>query len=152
MSSSEVVCEIPACDPLPEDIKSILESAKTIAIVGLSPKRDRMSHNVAKYLKFQGYNIIPINPTQDSILGLKSYPDVNAIPENIEVDVVDIFRKSEAVPEIVDGAIKRGVKVVWMQEGVIHNEAAQKALDTGIKVVMNRCMMKEHRKMMKNEE
>ena len=142
----EEACEMPAYHALPKKIEEILTSNKTIAIVGLSPNEDRASNRVAKYLQNQGYKIIPVNPQHSEVLGLKSYANIGDIPEDI--DVVDIFRKPSAVPEIVDDAIKKGVKVVWMQEGIIHNESAKKALEAGKKVVMNKCMMKEHIKLM----
>ncbi|TEU17594.1 MAG: CoA-binding protein [Anaerolineales bacterium] len=124
------------------DIKSILEESKTVAVVGLSPREERDSHRVAKYLQSRGYRIIPVNPNADEILGERSYPDLASIPEPI--DVVDVFRRSEAVPEIVKEAIKVGARTVWMQEGVIHKEAAARAREAGLQVVMDRCMMVEH--------
>lgn len=126
------------------DIKSILEKSKAVAVVGLSLKEERDSHRVARYLQSQGYRIIPVNPNADEILGERSYPDLASIPE--PVDLVDIFRRSEAVPEIVEEAIKVGAKTVWMQEGVIHEEAAARARQAGLQVVMDRCMMVEHRR------
>ena len=126
------------------DIKTILEESKTVAVVGLSPKVERDSHQVAKYLQGQGYRIIPVNPNADEILGERSYPDLTSISEPI--DVVDIFRRPEAVPEIVEEAIKVWAKTVWMQEGVIHEEAAARAREAGLQVVMDRCMMVEHRR------
>lgn len=130
------------------DIKSILEESKTIAVVGLSPHEERDSHRVARYLQSQGYRIIPVNPNADEILGERSYPNLASIPE--PVDVVDVFRRSEAVPEIVEEAIKVGARTVWMQEGVIHEEAAARARQAGLRVVMDRCMMKEHRRLLKD--
>ena len=126
------------------DIKNILEDSRTVAVVGLSPREERDSHRVAKYLQGQGYRIIPVNPNADEVLGERSYPDLVSIPEPI--DVVDVFRRSEAVPEIVEEAIKVGAKTVWMQEGVIHEEAAARAREAGLQVVMDRCTMKEHRR------
>ncbi|MFB0534940.1 MAG: CoA-binding protein [Anaerolineae bacterium] len=126
------------------NIKSILEQSKTVAVVGLSPREERDSHRVAKYLQSQGYRIIPVNPNADEILGERSYPDLASVPEPI--DVVDVFRRSEAMPEIVEEAIKVGAKTVWMQEGVIHKEAAARAREAGLQVVMDRCMFKEHRR------
>jgi predicted CoA-binding protein len=126
------------------DIKSILEESKTVAVVGLSPNEERDSHRVARYLQSQGYRIIPVNPKADEILGERSYPDLASIPEPI--DVVDVFRRSEVVPGIVEEAIKVGAKAVWMQEGVIHEEAAARAREAGLQVVMDRCMMVEHRR------
>lgn len=126
------------------NIKNILEESKTVAVVGLSPREERDSHRVAKYLQSQGYRIIPVNPSADEILGERSYPNLTSIPESI--DVVDVFRRSEAVPEIVEEAIKVGARTVWMQIGVIHEEAAARAREAGLQVVMDRCMMIEHRR------
>ncbi len=124
-------------------VQDILEKSRVIAVVGLSPKPHRDSHEVAKYLQKQGYRIIPVYPRADSILGEKVYPDLTSIPD--KVDVVDIFRKSEDVPPVVDEAIEIGAKAVWMQLGIVHEEAAGKALDAGLGVVMDRCMLVEHR-------
>jgi predicted CoA-binding protein len=126
------------------DIKSILEESKTVAVVGLSPREERDSYRVAEYLQSQGYRIIPVNPNADGILGERSYPDLVSIPEPI--DVVDVFRRSEAVPGIVEEAIKVGARAVWMQEGVIHEEAAARAREAGLQVGMDRCIMIEHRR------
>ncbi len=128
------------------DIKNILSTIETIAIVGISPKEDRPSYIVASYLKSKGYQILPVRPDGDTILGEKVYRNLMEIPEEIEVDVVDIFRKSEEVLPVVEEAIKRGVKVVWMQEGVISPEASMKAEKAGLKVVMDRCIKKEHQR------
>ena len=126
-------------------ISEILHSARTIAVVGLSAKRYRPSHGVAEYLQRCGYRIIPVNPQEAEILGEKSYPDLDSIPDG--VDVVDIFRRSEFVPEIVEAAIRKGAKVIWMQEGVIHEEAARRAEQAGLAVVMDRCILKDHRRL-----
>jgi predicted CoA-binding protein len=128
--------------PPDEEIKEILKTSKVIAVVGLSNDRMRYSNRVGNFLKARGYKVIPVNPKSDTIIGLKSYPSLSDVPE--EVDIVDIFRKPEAVGPIVDEAIIKGVKVVWMQEGVINVEAVRKAQEAGIKVVMNRCMFKEY--------
>ena len=138
-------CEIPLSNPASDEIKRILQETKTIAVVGISPNPDRPSFRVAQYLDQQGYKIIPVNPGHKEILGKKSYPSILDIPE--QIDVVDIFRRPDAVGEIVKQAIQKKVRVVWMQEGVVNNEAAKKACDAGIKVVMDRCMLKEHRKL-----
>jgi predicted CoA-binding protein len=130
--------------------EEILTSSKTIAVVGLSLKTDRPSYTVASYLKQQGYRIIPVNPTATEILGEKSYPDLSSVPE--KVDVVDIFRRSEEVLPIVEEAIRIGAKAVWMQEGVINEEAANLARDAGLLVVMDKCMLKEHQKLQKQQE
>jgi len=129
----------------PEVIEDILNNSKVIAVVGLSDKPDRPSHDVAAYLKFHGYRIIPVNPTKTEILGEKCYPDLKSIPEKF--DVVDVFRRSDAVGPIIDEAIEVGAPAVWLQEGVINEDVAQKALDAGLEVVMDRCMKKEHRRL-----
>ena len=129
-----------------EELKEIFKNCKTVAIVGISPKEDRPSYRVASYLQSKGYRIIPVRPDGDTILDEKVYPHLMEIPKEIEIDVVDIFRKSEEVPPIVEEAIRRGTKIVWMQEGVIHQEAAEKAQNAGLKVVMDRCIKKEHEK------
>lgn len=122
----------------------ILHFARTIAVVGLSGKRYRPSYGVAEYLQRSGYRIIPVNPEETEVLGEKCYPDLDSVPGAI--DVVDIFRRSEFVPEIVEAAIRKGVKAVWMQEGVIHEEAARRARQAGLSVVMDRCILKDHRR------
>jgi len=122
-----------------------LNSSRTIAIVGLSSKPDQPSYRVASYLKEQGYKMIPVNPAEKEILGERCYPDLASIPESI--DVVDIFRRSEKVPPIVEEAIRIGANAVWMQEGVINEEAAARARKAGLMVVMDKCMRKEHRKL-----
>ena len=125
--------------------EEILKSSKTVAIVGLSSNPERPSYIVAKYLKEHGYKIIPVNPNEKTVLGETSYPDLSSIPE--KVDVVDIFRRSEDVPPIVSEAIKTGAKAVWMQEGINNPEAAKEAMKAGLKVVVNKCMRKEHEKL-----
>jgi predicted CoA-binding protein len=115
---------------------------KTIAVVGISDDPERPSHFVASFLESHGYKIIPVNPKLTEWEGKKCYPDLLSIPE--KVDVVDIFRRAEAVPPIVDEAIKIKAKAVWMQEGIVNEEAAAKARDAGIEVVMDRCMKKEY--------
>ncbi len=109
-----------------EDIKKILSNFKSVAVVGISPKEDRPSYIVASYLKSKGYRIIPVRPDGEEILGEKVYHSLTEIPKEIGVDVVDIFRRSEDVPPIVEEAIQRRTKVVWMQEGIIHKEAGKK--------------------------
>jgi len=131
-----------------EEIKDTLNRFKTVAVVGISPKKDRPSYIVAAYLKSKGYRIIPVRPEGKEILGEKVYPSLMEIPKEIEIDVVDIFRKSEDAPPVVDEAIRRKAKVVWMQEGVINKEAGTKAEKAGLKVVMDRCMKKEHQRLL----
>jgi predicted CoA-binding protein len=126
-------------------ISEILRVGRTIAVVGLSAKRYRPSYGVAEYLQRAGYRVIPVNPHETEILGERCYPDVESVPEPI--DIVDIFRRSEFVPEIVEAAIRKGAKVVWMQEGVVHEEAARRAQEAGLEVVMDRCILKDHRRL-----
>ena len=128
------------------NVGEILRPAHSIAIVGLSSKRFRPSYGVAEYLKSAGYRIIPVNPYEETVLGEKAYADLGQVPEH--VDIVDIFRRSEFVPEVVDAAIRLSVRAIWMQEGVIHEEAAAKARAAGLQVVMDRCILKEHRRML----
>ena len=132
-----------------EELKEMLIGCKTVAVVGISPKEDRPSYRVASYLKSKGYRIIPVRPDGDVILGEKVYHSLMEIPKEVEIDLVDIFRRSEDVPPIVDQAIQQGAKVVWMQEGVVHQEAGAKAEKAGLKVVMDRCMKKEYQRLVK---
>jgi predicted CoA-binding protein len=126
----------------PEVIKRILDECKTIAVVGLSSNPSRPSHGVARYMQQRGYRIIPINPNDTEVLGEKSYADLANAPEKI--DLVDIFRRSEEAGAHVDEAIRLGARAVWLQEGVIDEEAAARALEAGLMVVMDRCILKEH--------
>jgi hypothetical protein len=122
-------------------ITEVLASAKTIAVVGLSSKSFRSSFGVARYLQSAGYRIIPVNPNESEVLGEKCYARLEDIPEKI--DIVDIFRRSELVPEIVDAAIRIGARAVWMQEGVVNPASAEKARRAGLFVVMDLCIAKE---------
>jgi uncharacterized protein len=126
-----------------DEIHEILKDAKTIAVVGLSSSPLRPSYGVAAYMQHHGYRIIPVNPNIKGALGEKAYGSLADVPEKI--DVVDVFRRTEAVPQVVDEAIALKVPVVWMQEDVVHEAAAAKARKAGIKVVMDRCILKEHR-------
>jgi len=128
-----------------KQLSEIFESARTIAVVGVSSKRYRPSYGVTEHMQRAGYRIIPVNPQETEVLGEKSYPDLDSVPE--PVDIVDIFRRSEFVPDIVEAAIRKGVKVIWMQEGVIHEEAARRAEAAGVTVVMDHCILKEHRRL-----
>lgn len=123
----------------------ILNSSRTIAVVGLSPEPDRPSYQVARYLKEQGYRIVPVNPGAKEILEEPCYPTLSSIPE--VVDAVDIFRRSEEVPAVVEEAIRIGAKAVWMQEGVTDEAAAARAREAGLLVVMDKCMLKQHRRL-----
>jgi uncharacterized protein len=119
---------------------------KNIAVVGMSKNEGKAAHYVPKYLIDRGYNVIPVNPTVTEILGRKSYPTVSSIPDR--VDVVDIFRRSEDVPTVVEDTLKKeGIKVIWMQEGIYSKEAEDKAMEKDISAVYNRCMMAEHRRL-----
>ena len=126
-------------------IPEILQASRTIAVVGLSSKRWRPSYGVSEYMQKAGYRIIPVNPQLSEVLGETCYADLESVPER--VDIVNIFRRSEMVPEIVDAAIRVGAKTVWMQEGVVHEGAAEKARSAGLDVVMDRCILKEHRRL-----
>lgn len=127
-----------------DSILTILETCTTLAVVGLSSKHCRASHGVSSYMQSHGYRIIPVNPNEDSVLGERCYPALDDVPESF--DAVVIFRRSEFVPEIVESAIRKGAKVVWMQEGVQHEEAARRAREAGLEVVQDRCILKEHAK------
>ena len=124
--------------------ENFFNNIKSIAIVGLSDKPDRPSFEVGKYLMDHGFKIFPVNPNNDNFLGIKSYQSLIDIKE--KVDVVDIFRKSEFVEPIIEDAIRIGVKMIWMQEGIVNENVANKARLAGLTVVMNMCMMKEHKK------
>ena len=140
---SDPVCELPRKNASREDIRRILTDAKTIAVVGLSDDPARDSHRIAVYLQEAGYRVIPVNPRLREVLGEKAYPDLASVPEPI--DIVDIFRRVDAIPAIVDAAIAIRAKAVWMQLGLAHNASAEKARAAGLDVVMSKCIMVEHR-------
>ena len=125
-----------------DEIEKIIKESKNVAVVGLSNKLGRPSLTVASYLKGQGYKIIPVNPTIQEVGGDKCYPDLASVPDRI--DIVDVFRRSDEVLPVVDAAIKIGAKAIWMQEGIVNEEAADKAREAGLMVVMDKCMLKEH--------
>src|SRR5437763_958886 len=133
-----------ASRPETDPIRDLRSGATTIAVVGLSDSPLRPSHGVSAYMQSHGYRIIPVNPTIKGALGEKAVSSLSEIKEKI--DIVDVFRRSEAVPEVVDEAIQAGVSAIWMQEGVVHQEAAAKARKAGIFVVMDKCILKEHRR------
>jgi predicted CoA-binding protein len=135
-------CELPKINAPSHEIDQLLKSVKIIAVVGLSPKPDRPSHSVSAYLQRVGYRVIPVNPGQKEILGEKVYASLLEIPE--PVDLVDVFRAPDAVPEIVEHAIQIKAKGIWLQEGIVHNEAAAKARAAGLTVIQNKCIYKEH--------
>ena len=126
--------------------ENLLRTCKTIAVVGLSSSRWRPSYGVSEYMQASGYRIIPVNPKETEVLGEKAWATLEEIPE--PVDLVNVFRQARFVPEIVEAAIRIGAKGVWMQEGVVHEEAAARARDAGLEVVMDHCILKEHRKML----
>ena len=126
-------------------IAELLHTAKTIAVVGLSSRKSRPSFSVSEYMQQAGYRIIPVNPNETEVLGEKCYPDVDSVPEKI--DIVDIFRRSEFVSDIVDAAIRVGAGAVWMQEEVVDEASAERARAAGLTVVMDRCILKEHRRL-----
>ena len=127
-----------------DPILEILEKYKTLAVVGQSSKPSRPSYGVAAYMKGHGYRIIPVNPSETSVLGETAYPALNDVPDAI--DMVVIFRRPEFVPGIVEAAIRKRAAVVWMQEGIIHERAAERARAAGLLVVQDRCILKEHAK------
>ena len=128
----------------PTAIETLLDESRTIAVVGLSSDASRASNGVSRYMQSHGYRIIPINPNEASVLGEKSYSRLEDVPEKI--DLVDIFRRSEEAGQHVDEAIRLGARGVWLQEGVIDEAAARRALAAGLVVVMDRCILKEHMK------
>jgi uncharacterized protein len=125
-----------------ETIRRILDECRTIAVVGLSSDPSRASNSVSGYMRRQGYRVIPVNPNETSVFGEKSYPDLFAVPEKI--DLVDVFRRPDEAGKAVDEAIALGAKAVWLQEGVIDSAAAERAVQAGLMVVMDRCWLKEH--------
>ena len=126
------------------EIGKIVREARNIAVVGLSDKPERPSYDVAGYLLDRGYRIIPVNPMIKEWKGLRAYGSLSEIPPDVKIDIVDIFRKSEDVPPVVDEAIKIGAKTIWMQLGIVNEEAAEKARGAGLNVVMDRCLKIEH--------
>jgi uncharacterized protein len=135
-------CDLPQGNPPTEAIRAILAKAKRIAVVGHSDDPARDSHRVGRYLATRGYEVFPVNPVARSTPGLTFYPDLGSVPGPI--DVVDIFRRVEFIPDIVDAAIAAGAKVIWMQDGLAHNAAAARARAAGLEVVQSRCMMRDH--------
>jgi predicted CoA-binding protein len=127
-------------------LAELLRTARTIAVVGLSQKQYRASYGVSEYLQSAGYRIIPVNPNLTEVLGEKAYPTLEDVPQKI--DIVDIFRRSEFVPDIVDSAIRICARAIWMQESVVHEAAAQRAQKAGLLVVMDRCILKDHHRLL----
>jgi predicted CoA-binding protein len=135
-------CDLPLKNATPDEVRAILKSARRIAVVGHSDDPARDSYLVGRYLAANGYEVFPVNPDARSTPGLTFYPDLASVPPPI--DVVDIFRRVEFIPAIVDEAIRIGARAVWMQDGLTHNAAAGKARAAGLQVVMSRCMMRDH--------
>ncbi len=126
---------------------ALLRASRTIAVVGLSHKHTRPSYGVSEYMQNAGYRVIPVNPLETEVLGEKAYATLEEIPE--PVDIVDVFRRSEFVPEIVESAIRIGAKAIWLQEDVMHEQAARRGREAGLTVVMDRCILKEHRRLLR---
>jgi predicted CoA-binding protein len=143
--SETALCEIPDSYPAADEVLEILRSCRTIAVVGLSPKPERDSHKVARYLMENGYTVVPVNPGQREILGRPCFRSLEDIP--FPVDMADLFIHSARVAPVVDQAIEKGVRAVWMQLGVVHRDSAAKAKEAGIRVVMNLCIMQEHKRL-----
>ncbi len=138
-------CELPDCNPPESAIVRLLEKSRTIAVVGLSPKEKRDSNRVARYLIEQGYDVVPVNPGQESILDRRCYRRVSEIP--VKIDIVDCFISPSRIPPVAEEAVGVGAKALWMQMGVVHNGAAERAREAGLEVVMNKCIMVEHKKL-----
>jgi predicted CoA-binding protein len=133
--------------PDDESLRSILDDAKTIAVVGLSSKEHRDSHGVARYLQRAGYRIVPVNPKESEVLGEHAYATLADIPAEVEVDVVDVFRRAEETPPIARAAVERGAKVLWLQDGIVNDDSRTIAEGAGLTVVMGTCMMREHQRL-----
>ncbi len=129
------------------EIEKLLRDAKTIAVVGLSSNKFRPSYGVSQYMQSAGYRIIPVNPREAQVLGEKAYARLEDVPEKI--DIVDVFRRSEFVPDIVDSAIRVGARAIWMQDGVYDEAAARRARDAGLFVIMDDCILRQHRRLMR---
>jgi uncharacterized protein len=147
VKSSRIGAAHPAGLPSDQAIADLLRTARTIAVVGLSPKPYRASYGVSEFLQSVGYRVVPVNPNVREVLGEKAYTQLEDIPE--KVDIVDVFRRSEATPEIVESAIRIGARAVGMQEGVMNEEAAARARTAGLLVVMDSCILKEHHRLVR---
>ena len=136
---------------MPDDsqIKDLLNHAKTIAVVGLTNNPMRPSHGVSAYMQHQGYRIIPVNPGIDEALGEKAYSSLRDIPKDVKIDIVDVFRRPDAVPQVVDDVIDLKLPAIWLQETVVHEQAAEKARKAGVFVMMDSCILKEHRRLLR---
>ena len=137
---SETPAEVGPYAPSDAELRSILGDARTIAVVGLSSKPHRYSHEVASYLQGKGYRIVPINPKETEVLGERAYPSLADVPADVDIDVVDVFRRAEETPTIAEAAVARGAKVLWLQDGIVNDDARRIAEEGGLTVVMGICM------------
>ncbi len=137
--------ELPRSYNTPEEIRDILQKHRVIAVVGLSTNRDKPSYRVAAYMQNAGYQIVPVHPKADEILGERTYPDLLSIPQSVGVEIVDVFRRPDAIMAHAEEAIAIHAKVLWLQEGIVNNAAAEKAEAAGLKVVQSLCILKEHK-------
>lgn len=132
--------ETPPYAPSDATLRSILDQARTIAVVGLSSKTHRDSYGVARYLQHRGYRVVPVNPKETEVLGQKAYPSLLDVPTDVAIDIVDVFRKGEETPPVAEDAVSAGARVLWLQEGIVNDEARQIAEEGGLTVVMNLCI------------
>ena len=133
--------------PSDQELRSILGDSKTIAVVGLSSNPDRPSNEVAEFLQSKGYRIVPVNPKETEVLGERAYPSLLDVPEEIRIDVVDVFRRAEHTPEIAEQAVARGAKVLWLQEGIANDDARRIGEDAGLTVIMGLCIKKQRQRL-----
>lgn len=133
--------------PTDRELRSILGDAEAIAVVGLSSNPDRPSNEVAEFLQSRGYRIVPVNPNETEVLGERAYPSLSDVPEDVRIDVVDVFRRAEHTPEVAEQAVARGVKVLWLQEGIANDDARRIAEDAGLTVVMGVCIKKQQQRL-----
>jgi uncharacterized protein len=138
------VTEMGAIAPDDRELRALLGEAHVVAVVGLSSKPDRPSHDVARSLQEHGYRVIPVNPRETEVLGERAYPSLLDIPKDVRVDVVDVFRRAEETPDVARQAVAIGAKALWLQEGIVNDEAAGIAIDGGLDLVMGICIKKEH--------
>ncbi|MGZ4136881.1 MAG: CoA-binding protein [Actinomycetota bacterium] len=133
--------------PSDEELRSILGDAKTIAVVGLSARPERDSHSVAAFLQSKGYRVVPVNPKETEVLGERAYPSLLDVPDDVAIDVVDVFRRAEFTPEIARQAVERGAKVLWLQDQIVNDEARRIGEDAGMAVIMGVCIRRESRRL-----
>jgi uncharacterized protein len=143
MSATELEPYLPSDD----ELRSILGDARTIAVVGLSSRTERDSHSVAAFLQSKGYRIVPVNPKETEVLGEPAYPSLLDVPEDVRIDVVDVFRRAEFTPEIARQAVRRGAKVLWLQDAIVNDEAREIGEAGGMSVIMGACIRRESRRL-----